>query len=229
MDKDSANLIEWLKSLPENAVVKWNDDSTSREKPWTTSWMDVQVPEFQEKYNYNWAWTIFSPNDEDRDFDEESVWCVTAEPDLDFHGVYNPNPPDYWYAVSIVVPKGQPLNEDQIDEIDTELAKGEGRSVVQLPAWSIEQASRQLHQWTAEYAERPDIHFEYDFEGNLSPLMQQALDVKKEIEAGTAKTYKLDEIDGWTIQASDQFMDFLLELPDEERSKLSEEVKKLVP
>jgi hypothetical protein len=54
-------MIGWLASLPAETEIGWNSRHLSPERPFSTHWIDVEVPLLCRQADWNWAWTIERP------------------------------------------------------------------------------------------------------------------------------------------------------------------------
>jgi hypothetical protein len=85
MDHDSRVTIEYLRSLPRDAVVRWASDHLTAERPWATGWIDIRIADGGPP-GMGWVWTIVRGDDPD-DPKPGELWCFVWPHDLDVHGV----------------------------------------------------------------------------------------------------------------------------------------------
>src|SRR5687767_3019380 len=73
---------QWLRSLPVNAVIGWNDPFFDENTP-NGPFVDIEVPPLLEELEVGWVWTIIPPDDDDRsalhiplEYDVEGGWSL---------------------------------------------------------------------------------------------------------------------------------------------------------
>lgn len=220
VDENSAQLIEWLKKQPRGAVVEWDSDHLTVDRPWCASWVDVRVPEADEYCNNtSWSWTVIG-----RKEDVEDFWEFVWPHDLDYHAIFDPEPPNYWHINELVVKKGEALSPEQEIELNRVLHEGPGRTREALGAWSAEGISAALNWWAGEYAGRGDLTFSWNSDIGPSQGLLDAGEKYDEIVSGEARVYDL----GGGIHASDSVMDFLVhEIPPEDAGELMDALREL--
>lgn len=226
MDEDSRVTIDYLRTQPENAVVRWASDHVNAEAPWATNWVDVRIPDGGPP-EMGWVWTILDPADPDQALPEQ-LWQFPWPFDLDVHGVFDPA--KGWYAKELPVPAGEPLPESVIAAYERLALRVEGdydkdarSNAKPVPAalyddlmrrtasaysvrggWSAGTVGDALSDWSARHAERGDLRFEWDREAGESA----SLTVARERAANPGSVWDLG--DGLTVV--DGLMDELLEL-----------------
>src|SRR6266511_3667879 len=89
MDDDSCLTIEYLRSQPPNATVRWTSDHLSAEAPWATGWIDLCVAGGGLS-DMGWVWTIVREDDED-DPKPGQLWCFVWPSDLELHCIFDPS------------------------------------------------------------------------------------------------------------------------------------------
>ncbi len=209
-------LIYWLKLQEQDSVIFWATDHLSLEYPYCGSWIDVRVPEYMAAIpDSNWQFTIVHLDDED--LDEHMAWQFGLATDKLAWGVFDPNPPNWWYIEEVVLDKDVEPSPDLMAHLNSVANSLPNAKVVSRGVWSPAQVSEALNRWAAKYAGRGDLLFAWDVHAPISEHYQSALETMKKIEAGEANTYQIGETpDGMKIMASDQVMDFLLEEMTEE-------------
>jgi len=206
MDESAQKIIDWLKGLPKNTVVKWGADCMNNKQPWGRRWVDINVPEINKALNLNWMWTIESVG---RDEEEDPDICDIAVPfDLDIHTACESGGPEEFKSFSVL--RGTSLSLEQKGELDRLVNDGEGERMIYTEGgWSSEAISAALQQWVVTHANRPDIQFTWNPDAPESAILQEARAIAEEVTEG-AKTYDL----GDGVRASEQMMDTLLEDPN---------------
>jgi hypothetical protein len=226
MDDDSRETIEYLRAQPQSAVVRWASDHFKADTPWTTSWVDVRIPEGGPP-DMGWVWTILDPADPEQGLPDQ-LWQFPWPFDLDVHGVFDPS--KGWYVKELPVPAGMTLPRglvaayerlaDQVSRAH-ELDGGASASPVGAAlyedviarigsayrvrgGWSTRAVGDALSDWSARHAGRADLRFEWDREAGDSP----ALELARERAAAGGPSWDLG--DGLTV--ADGLMDELLEL-----------------
>lgn len=207
MDKESHEIIDWLKKQPQNAVIDWATDHMEKGRPWSSGWVDVRVPAMEKDLKMNWVWTIVEPDDPDDEMNPEAIWKFAIPHDLDIYGVYDPEPPNYWYINEFIFLKGWEPSAEQMEQLKKVEQAGPNRKVVVRGGWSVAIINFTLAEWAAKHAGRPDLKFRWDFNAPESEMLRQAIDSAKRTKEGKEKTYNL----GDGIQASEQAMNFMLE------------------
>lgn len=206
MDRDSEILIEYLRSRPAGAVVRWASDFLTPRCPRTTGWVDVRITDAAAP-SWNWAWTIVGPDDPDAS-DSEQLWSFVWPHDLEVHGVWDPASGRYvneWPAH-----RGEPPPRCIAAAYRTLPERIGGRYDVR-DAWSADAVGEALSDWTATHAARPDLILEWDPESEPTPDMTRAAERAREIQEG-GRVWDL----GDRLEIADGLMDELLQLdPDE--------------
>lgn len=191
-------IVDWLKAKAKNSTVIWTSDHFSSESPFCGGWADIMVPEFQEAMKpvikYGWVFTILSEytelyEDEGSRFD----WEFLHPHDLTVACTWSPAA--HWYANEVPVRPDEELSEADAEALVSLAAEEEGAFVTSYTAWSIAAVNCALSEWAAAYAERPDIVFEWNPDGEMSDMMKEAIEAYEDVQSGKAqlKTFDLDE------------------------------------
>lgn len=225
MDEVSHRIAGWFAGLPRENVVVWSSDHLTTEIPWTTAWIDVQIPRLQPIVEANWIFTIIGPNDSDTALSDRPSWEMIVDYDLDVHRIYDPHPPNRWFVIDIPVPLGQKLTRAQEEQLAATLHGGPDRRRDMNGGWSVACVQKAMEGWVAEFAGRHDLCFEWDAAAGPSPMLAQAINTIEQMNNGEADSYQISE----GVEVSDQVMDFMLALPDDERSFIATEIIKLKP
>jgi hypothetical protein len=64
IDRDSRETIDYLRDLPEGAVVRWASDHITRQRPFARGWIDIRIADGGPP-DMGWVWTILTPEDPD--------------------------------------------------------------------------------------------------------------------------------------------------------------------
>lgn len=209
-DEYTTELVNWLKAQEADALILWQTDHMTAEYPYCGSWVDVILPDFVEQVGgSNWQFTVVHVNDPD--LEERRAWEFPLETDKMAYGVFNPNPPDFWYIEEVILNNGVERSADLVQHLDEVVSRIPGSYLSKRGVWSPAQISEGLNRWAAKYADRADLFFVWNPHAEPSPQLQQAIHTMEKIKSGEAKTYEIGETsDGLKILASDQAMDFLL-------------------
>jgi len=218
MDEDSAITIEYLRGLPEGAVVRWSTHHLSREEPWTSRWVDVRI-ENEGSPPFGWVWTIIGEDDPDGTAPEQ-LWQFVWPYDLHVHEVREPVRPPKVFGQPVgrwAVPRGGVVPE----EVAVALRAPE-RHHVMLGGWSARSIGEAVSHWTATHAGRPDLRFSWIADAEPPPAVAQAAERAREIDEG-GPTWDLGE----GLVVADGLMDDLLAMDADERDELMKAFREL--
>jgi hypothetical protein len=198
MDEDSRETIEYVCAQPRGAVIRWAADHVTAERPWSTHWIDVRIPE-DGPPGMSWVWTILDPTDAHRS-PPEQLWQFPWPHDLDVHSVFDPVEGEY--ANELVVAAGESLPLDVVascERLAQRVEKayrehfdavveakpvsaaiyeglirqtGSGYSV--RGGWSVRTVCDAISHWASRYAGRRDLRFEWDPRAGGSPYLKLA-------------------------------------------------------
>lgn len=178
MDEESRATIDYLRSLPAGAAVRWSSHHVSRRQPWTTKWVDVRI-EDAEGPRMNWVWTIIGPDDPEGT-DLQTLWQFVVDYDLDVHVVRDPagGPANEWPCR-----RGDPVPE-RIRKGDPPLAERIGGRDGVLGGWTVEAIERALARWATTHAGRPDLRFVWDPDAEPYEAIRRAAERARAIDRG---------------------------------------------
>lgn len=215
MDEDSRVTIEYLRGLPERAVVHWSSHHVSSDQPWTTHWLDIRISD-EEAPPTNWVWTIIGHDDADGTGPEQ-LWQFVWPYDLDVHQVWDPvdGPVNVWPAQ-----RGKPPPAC-IAAAYEPLAERVGGWYEVRGGWTVGAVGEALSRWAATHAERQDLRFVWDPESEPYPAIQQAMERARESAEG-APAWDL----GGGLTVVDGYMDELLAMDPDERREVMEALRR---
>lgn len=178
--------VAWFQARPEEDVIFWYSDHVRKDKPWSASWIDVQIPALEEELQWGWTLTLNSPEavKEEPEFESADDLSFSAPQDHRVRRVYLPE--EHWFDDdnAVVRAVGDPFTEEDEAGLQAILDAGEGRFIQEHGAWTASDVTIWLEDWVSEYAERPDIMFVWDPDHGPSPFLAEALETKKGVEAG---------------------------------------------
>ncbi len=192
-------IVNWLCYLPEGYVIRWNSDHLSPERPYSFSWVDVNIPQIEEIHSWNWTFTIVS-EEEKSDDDPLADWVIPLKENFTVYGVYDPQ--IHWFSLEIPVFTGQ-LSEAARLTLDKESDRT-GREIQELPSWSASWVSKALEDWAKKFAGRDDLVFTWDPTLGPSKMLQAAEEVIKTIDL--TKTYEITP----GVKVTEGVMDLLI-------------------
>lgn len=223
-DDGYADIVGYLEGLPQGAEVRWGSDGMSVDKPWSATWVDVQVPEIEKHAGLNWVWTILHTADRDADDDTDAPTTIRAGWDADLYYVWGPIPEGgQWFVATHVCPSAFLPDALEIARLHAarEVAPDE-RITGRRGAWTAQHISALLAMWALNHAGRDDIVFVFDPESvGLSPLAKVAAERAKGIDAGVDESF--DAGDG--IRVHGDVMDEMLALGPDEAAELMSAIK----
>lgn len=208
VDDDSRATIDYLRSLPPNALVRWTSDHVRPGAPWTTGWIDVRVARGALS-GMGWVWTIVRADDPD-DPKPGELWCFVWPPDLDIHCVLDPAAG--WWVRELPFPAGEPLPSLLAAAYEENARRVGGRYDVRQ-GWSAGTVCDALSDWAARHAGRRDLRFEWDRDAGPSAVLARVT------ERAAAPGEVWDLGDGLTVV--DGLMDDLLALHPDEAAELT--------
>jgi hypothetical protein len=168
-----------LKELP-SGVLKWGSDVVEPLEGYATLYVDVVVPEVQEKINTRYLFQIFNPDDLDGCL--EGVYSSSGEEIVAFEnltmiGLVHSNTIFTLYDSVSETFKGPCLVRPyDIDGLDAEIAElytmlEEGTEINVLSAYTVEEITTLLNQFMLKHTGRTDLVFEYDAGINSAHLL----------------------------------------------------------
>jgi hypothetical protein len=86
MDEGSQITIEYLRRLPQGAVVRWSSHHVSASRPWSSRWIDIRI-EDEAAPAFNWVWTIIGEDDPDGTGPDQ-LWEFVLPYDCEVHEVW---------------------------------------------------------------------------------------------------------------------------------------------
>ena len=221
MDEDSRGIVEYLRGLPQGAVVRWSTHHLSPDRPWTSRWVDVRIDGTPLKMS--WMWTILGEDDKDGPSPDQ-LWDFVWPYDLEVHEVWNPvkRPKVFGEMVGTwAVPRGDPAPPEVAAAL-REAPEGAERGHVVLGGWSLRALTDAITRWTAVHAGRSDLRFEWDPDAEPPPAVARAAERAREIDEG-GPTWDLGE----GLVVADGMMDDLLAMDPDERDELIQAFREL--
>jgi hypothetical protein len=220
MDEDSRITIEYLRGVPQGAVIRWSTHHLSRERPWTRGWIDVRI-ENEDAPPFGWVWTIIGGDDREGT-PPGQLWQFVWPYDLDVHEVWDPVEPPRIVGrlvASWAVPRGAPA-PPEVARCLEEAPDGVERGHVVFGGWSTQGVEEALTDWAVTHAGRSDIRFEWAADADLPPAVALAAERARQTAEG-APTWDLG--DGLVI--ADGVMDDLLAMDPDERDEVMEALR----
>jgi hypothetical protein len=214
MDEESRRTVDYLRGLPEGAVVRWTTYHLTGEQPWSRGWVDVCI-ENEDAPPCGWVWTIIGEDDPDGSLPGQ-LWQFIWPYDLDVHEVWDPAEPPRIIGRQVgewAVPPGAPAPPEVLRALHE---RADRRHVV-FRGWSAEAVGRALAHWAATHAGRPELRFEWVTDADLPPAVALAAERAWETAEG-APTWDLGE----GVVVADGVMDDLLAMDPRERDELME-------
>jgi hypothetical protein len=198
MDEDSRETIEYLRAQPRGAVVRWAADHVTAERPWSTHWIDVRIPEGGPP-EMSWVWTILDPKDAHRS-PPEQLWQFPWSHDLEIHSVFDLVEGGYVNELVVAVGEALPQNvvasherlaqrvemayRENVDAlveakpvtaaIYEVLIRETGSAYHVRGGWSVRAVCDALCDWADRHAGRRDLRFEWNPDAGDSPALQRA-------------------------------------------------------
>jgi hypothetical protein len=214
MDEASRLIIEYLRGLPEDSTVHWSSHHVSRDRPWTTNWIDIRVADEGALPTMNWVWTIIGEDDPDGTGDAR--WQFVWPYDLDVRQVWDATggPFNVWVAARGEAPP------ECIAAAYERLPENFECSYEVRGGWSVETVAEALSSWAATHAGRPDLRFAWNPEGEPYPEVVRAAERARKLEEGGPSW---DLGDGLVV--ADGVVDDLLALEPEERQQVLEAMR----
>jgi len=210
---DLARLAEFFAThYPNGGTVRWYQHHLLAAGDFHSGWVDVLFCDHPGAMDWNWMWTIVSPDDEDAE--AAHLWLLTLEHDVNIWQAWDPDA--FWYAPTpcVITAPGQALSPSE-----EKIFSDAGLTPLMRPGWSSAHLSARLETWCREHLGRSDIffHFDADFE---SPVVAE---LREQVE-----TLDKDDLyqvaDG--VYASEQAMDFLLGLGVDNAAAVTQEITK---
>ena len=214
MAEDEAEIIEWVKQRPLCEELTWTCDFMDKDKDFVSSWVDIILaPEHMRELHMGWVWTLLDMTDDE---EEHAIWCFDYPKDLwCFRNC------SWSHHEEIASPIGTYPNAEDVAKLQAAHDADPESVVMGYTGWSHTRISEALNWWSAEFAGRPDLRFVWNPELPPSPMAQDALGILEGIKSGAEEKYLLipGEAEGETglsVYASEQVMDFLLNLATED-------------
>jgi hypothetical protein len=175
-------IVAWLRRQPPATTIRWYGDGLDRRQPWTSLWEDIVCDDIVNEVGANWLWTIELPWNVEPDQTGSCCRLVFGwPPDLIRFEVMEPNA-TFWAPstresqVEIVRPIGGSLTEVELRRLQPTLDSGSPDRYLRCTgAWTPETISDALEWWASTYADRSDLHFEWDPHGGPSPVEHEIL------------------------------------------------------
>jgi len=202
-EQNTVDIVQYLQQLPDEHIISWYADDLSQDKPFGHGWIDIELStsEAQQALQMNWVWTIEEYSELPTPDGTPPEWCFQWPPDLDVHTVYIPHPIAPTFLLQEAVTQGIPLTDQRNERLSQTLSETPTAQYDIIPAWSPLSINRALQAWATQYAQRPDLQFEWDYTHGPSAQLQEILD-----EVNTAKCYQLNEHISCTDRVMDQFL-----------------------
>jgi hypothetical protein len=169
-----ARVTAWLRQLPPNAVIEWNDISMDSEQPFGESYIDVVLSDAaRNALGLAWVWTILAPDDPALDeIETADALTILVPPDVDVYHLMSRANGEYiatfWKERDAAFPQTIwcRLND---------LARQFQAQLIHTCGWSARRICGVLERWAAEHCGRPDIRFQWNARIE-SPDLRIALD-----------------------------------------------------
>lgn len=206
-DDPTARRINFLRSLPSGATVRWTEDTMGPDDRWTVGYVDADLIGAGD----SGAFTVLGPDHPDAAGCSEPGWQMAAECDLEVHGVWTRA--DLWVRQYATRP-GMPLSPAEQAEL-TAAAVEYGSMPTVTGGWSPERISEILSGWATRWAERGDLRFTWDPAWRNDELADRIDDATAAFNAGTLSL--TDMGDG--LMVTDEAFEVLAADPDGELTR----------
>lgn len=198
------DLIDYLRSQPEDFVVTWYADGMDSDRPWDETWVDVL---FEDRL----AWVISSGLDEDDEIGSDLIW----PPDMVGHKLIDPagmHP----VATVIPTPLHGPVDPGTLEAIHQAWMDASDRAFwVGVPVWSATEINRAIEDWCMQHVGRV-VQARWDADHGPSPTMVEACAQLEAMRTGLEPKYLLHTGEheggtGYSVYVSEQLMDEFLQ------------------
>lgn len=206
-DDSTAGRINYLRSLPSGATVRWTEDTMGPDDRWTVGYVDVDLI----GAGGSGAFTILSPGHPDAADCPRPGWQMAAECDLDVHGVWTRD--DLWVKQYATRPGDTPSPAQQAELVSAAVEYGSMPTVT--GGWSPERISEILRAWASRWAGRDDLRFAWDPDWRNDELADRINTTTAAFKAGTLSL--TDMGDG--LMVTDEVFEVLAADPDGELTR----------